>query len=717
MPIRVTCPSCQRSGRVPDSAIGKNIQCPACGNRRRLSASEGLREASDPSDLQSSSVRKKTVAEILVPDGLELIEDDPPPTARRRPSSASRNSSKDQVVPEGLELIEDDRPPDPDGLEILEDDPLPDCESAGAVPTVDKRGTSGRPPAAIAKEVTTRDPDDPHPINLVVGLGIGLGAFAATSLLVGFVLWVQKPARDGNQAGGDAQAPPSRDAVTVEQRPLIRKEPVAVTDQAESAQGPAAPGTLPGARQGLARRADVKAPVPATNPEPAAASPPDSEPDFAAEARAAIASPPPAPPDPSAASAPSDSIALAPSPPGILSTAEIVARYEPSIALIKGKLGSGTGFLVAPRLLATNSHVIDDEFIQNIEVRFPSADAAHKGPVRVELLYEDRKRDLAFLAVNTTLPPLKVAASYQYRKGEDVTVIGNPGVDGDTVLENAISRGVMSTKAELEGQKYYQLGIAVNPGNSGGPVFGPNGQVIGVVTLRIPGKEELSFCIPVEELRDALAKLGAQTKTDADQIRSQHRTKVAFKNLSSGGALYGLGLELHLVARTNAHDKEIAERSQKLDQGLSELETSLFFGLESEGRSVRNDPKLAAATRRKLGDLADSYQRLKECYKSNRTTVAIDTIRGLKASHRQLVSEVGKLLNVEVPEGLVALLDDHVTTATAVATVIPVAPGGSLRSQIWERHGLTPPGGMRGRLQRPTPGRSIPARPRGRFGR
>ena len=71
--------------------------------------------------------------------------------------------------------------------------------------------------------------------------------------------------------------------------------------------------------------------------------------------------------------------------------------------------------------------MIDSEFITNLRVRFPSAEKAQQGPMTAELLYEDNRRDLAFLRVKSPLPPLRVATSYTFRKGEDVTAIGNPG--------------------------------------------------------------------------------------------------------------------------------------------------------------------------------------------------------------------------------------------------------------------------------------------------
>ena len=187
-----------------------------------------------------------------------------------------------------------------------------------------------------------------------------------------------------------------------------------------------------------------------------------------------------------------------------MSTADIVARYEPSVALIKGKKGSGTGFIARAGIVATNAHVIDGERMKDIEVRFPSAAESRQGPYAARLLFQDKERDLALLGVVTDLPPVRVVEAYKFRKGEDVTVIGNPGVGGAMILENAISRGIVSSMTKINEQSFIQLGIAINPGNSGGPVFDPKGRVIGIVTLKTTKQEGLAFAIPAEDLRSAL---------------------------------------------------------------------------------------------------------------------------------------------------------------------------------------------------------------------
>jgi S1-C subfamily serine protease/HEAT repeat protein len=191
-------------------------------------------------------------------------------------------------------------------------------------------------------------------------------------------------------------------------------------------------------------------------------------------------------------------------PDRAMSTSEIVAKYEPSVALIKGKKGTGTGFIARPGIVATNSHVIDGERMKDVEVRFPSAPATKQGPYTAKLLFQDKDRDLALLSVATDLPPVKVAVGYKFRKGEDVTVIGNPGVGGQMILENAISRGIVSSMTKLKEHVFLQLGISINPGNSGGPVFDPKGRVIGVVTLKSAKQEGLAFAVPAEDLLSAL---------------------------------------------------------------------------------------------------------------------------------------------------------------------------------------------------------------------
>jgi S1-C subfamily serine protease len=196
-------------------------------------------------------------------------------------------------------------------------------------------------------------------------------------------------------------------------------------------------------------------------------------------------------------------------PPREPTTAEVVARSKPSVALVRTTMGSGTGFLAGPGLLVTNAHVIDGEMVSRIRVYFPSA-RGKKGPMPARLVYEDPKRDLAILAVDTPEKPLPVAEEFAFEGGEPIVVIGNPGATAGEriILENAVTQGVMSTRTKLDGLEFYQLSASVNPGNSGGPVLNARGEVIGVVTRKAVGRREegLGFAVPLPDLKSALER-------------------------------------------------------------------------------------------------------------------------------------------------------------------------------------------------------------------
>ena len=101
-----------------------------------------------------------------------------------------------------------------------------------------------------------------------------------------------------------------------------------------------------------------------------------------------------------------------------------------------------------------------------------------------------------------TIEPLPVVGETP-AVGSKVFAIGNPGM-GDKILEQTMSEGIVSaTNRKLGDQTYIQHTAAVNPGNSGGPLFNEKGQVVGMVTLKAR-LENVSFAIPVEVLRATL---------------------------------------------------------------------------------------------------------------------------------------------------------------------------------------------------------------------
>lgn len=227
-----------------------------------------------------------------------------------------------------------------------------------------------------------------------------------------------------------------------------------------------------------------------------------------------------------------------------LSVREIVQANEQSVLLLRGAVGSGTGFIVRDQLLVTNSHVVavaaldpaTGEF-KDLRAYSPAASADRRGPYRVSLLYEDPDWDLAVLRIldRVDFRPVAMAKNYQFQRGEAVTIIGNPGLfNGVETLETAVSTGILSTTHPLQGREHYQLGAAVNGGNSGGPVFGEAGQVIGVIVSKSLSEDEISFCIPVREAIRAIAEARSISARSQQLLWKEHESRVpkAIANLA-----------------------------------------------------------------------------------------------------------------------------------------------------------------------------------------
>ncbi len=227
-----------------------------------------------------------------------------------------------------------------------------------------------------------------------------------------------------------------------------------------------------------------------------------------------------------------------------LSVREIVQANEQSVLLLRGAVGSGTGFVVGDQLLVTNSHVVSvaalnpatGEF-KDLRAYSPAASAERRGPYRVSLLYEDPDWDLAVLRIldRVDFRPVAMAKNYQFQRGEAVTIIGNPGLfNGVETLETAVSTGILSTTHPLQGREHYQLGASVNGGNSGGPVFGEAGQVIGVIVSKSLSEDEVSFCIPVREAIRAITEARSISARSQQLLWKEHESRVpkAIANLA-----------------------------------------------------------------------------------------------------------------------------------------------------------------------------------------
>lgn len=169
------------------------------------------------------------------------------------------------------------------------------------------------------------------------------------------------------------------------------------------------------------------------------------------------------------------------------------------------RFGGGSGFIIdSGGLVITNHHVIDgaDEIIVRL---------ADRREFEAELVGSDAQTDIAVLRIDADeLPTLAFGDSDSLRPGEWVIAIGSP-----FQFEQSVTAGIVSAKGRSQGQQqqyvpFIQTDVAINRGNSGGPLIRTDGTVVGINSWILSshgGNIGLSFAIPIEVAQNSVQQL------------------------------------------------------------------------------------------------------------------------------------------------------------------------------------------------------------------
>lgn len=234
--------------------------------------------------------------------------------------------------------------------------------------------------------------------------------------------------------------------------------------------------------------------------------------------------------------------------------------------------GIGSGFIVSrDGIILTNAHVVDGA--SNVTVKLTD-----KREFTAKVIGIDKPSDVAVLKINAKdLPVVKLDQADDVKVGEGVVAIGSP-----FGFENSATSGIVSAKSRtLPGDSYVpfiQTDVAVNPGNSGGPLFNTKGEVVGInsqIYTRTGGYQGLSFAIPIDvalHVKDQLVEHGSVTRGRlgvtvqdvnqalADSFGLKKPGGALVSSVEKGGAAAEAGLEPgDVILRYN--DKDIASSS------------------------------------------------------------------------------------------------------------------------------------------------------------
>jgi serine protease Do len=222
--------------------------------------------------------------------------------------------------------------------------------------------------------------------------------------------------------------------------------------------------------------------------------------------------------------------------------------------------GLGSGFIVSPDgYIVTNAHVVENA--EEILVRLTD-----KRELKAKVIGADPRSDVAVIKVEgTNLPTVKIGDTKKLRVGEWVIAIGSPFGFANTVtagIISATSRENLSGDPNLDAVPFIQTDVAVNPGNSGGPLLNMRGEVIGInsqIFSRTGSFAGISFAIPIDyafNIADQLMKTGRVTrgrigvgiqnvnKDLADSLGLARAQGAAVSNVEDGSPAAKAGLEV-----------------------------------------------------------------------------------------------------------------------------------------------------------------------------
>ena len=193
---------------------------------------------------------------------------------------------------------------------------------------------------------------------------------------------------------------------------------------------------------------------------------------------------------------------------------EFFRRFQPPAPNPMPRQGVGSGFIVSPQgYILTNAHVVDGA--KEVDVKLTD-----RREFVAKVVGVDKKSDVALLKIDADgLPTVRIGDPQAVKVGQWVVAMGSP-----FGFENSVTAGIVSAKSRSLGDGYVpfiQTDVAVNPGNSGGPLFDLEGNVVGInsqIYSRTGGYMGLSFAIPIDVAMHVKQELQAHGKVTRGRI-------------------------------------------------------------------------------------------------------------------------------------------------------------------------------------------------------
>lgn len=309
----------------------------------------------------------------------------------------------------------------------------------------------------------------------------------------------------------------------------------------------------------------------------------------------------------------------------------------------RGGLSMGSGFIISPDgYVLTNHHVVDGADTVTVKL-------SDRRELKAKVVGSDEQYDVALLKVEAKdLPSIRLGSSNTLKPGQWVVAIGSPlGLD-HSVTAGIVSAVGRSTGASQQYVPFIQTDVAINQGNSGGPLLNTSGEVVGINSQILSGTGGymgVSFAIPIDLAINAAEQLKKTGKVERGLIG------VSLQAISADDAK-GLGLPDTRGALITSVQAEGAGEKAGLEPG--DVIRSI------DGRAINDSSELppivgakAPGTKVTLGILRDGKPReVAVTLTSQKNDVADDDLgdEGEDASPADPIAGKADLLGLRVTE-------------------------------------------------------------------
>ena len=347
--------------------------------------------------------------------------------------------------------------------------------------------------------------------------------------------------------------------------------------------------------------------------------------------------------------------------------------------------GEGSGFVIsADGYILTNAHVVDDA--SEVTVR-----TTDRREYRAKVVGIDARTDVAVLKIDATkLPVVRIGNPQALKAGEWVIAIGSP-----FGFENSVTAGIVSATARSLADAYtpfIQTDVAVNPGNSGGPLFNLQGEVIGInsqIYSRTGGYQGVSFAIPIDVAMNVKDQLVATGRVErgrigvviqevnqalADSFRLPRPRGALVSQVEDGGPADDAGLKPgDVILAVDGHD---IERSSELPPLIAAIkpgkQAALTVWRDKSERSIRI----------RVGELKDEPEVAQRNTPGDPDTGKLGlAVRPLSGAEREQLQTNGRLV-VEDVDGPAAIAGVERGDVILAVNGAPVASIGEFRKAV-----------------------------------